>query len=37
MKIDSFEYVIKKSEFNRYRNALNKIVTHAVQVPSIIL
>ena len=29
MKIDSFEYVIKKSEFNRYRNALKKIITHA--------
>ena len=29
MKIGSFEYVIKKSEFNRYRNALKKIITHA--------
>ena len=29
MKIDSFEYVIKKSEFNRYRTALKKIITHA--------
>ena len=29
MKIDSFEYVIKKSEFNRYRNVLKKIITHA--------
>ena len=29
MKIDSFEYVIKKSEFNRYSNALKKMITHA--------
>ena len=28
MKIDSFDYVIKKSDFNRFKNVLKKTNTH---------
>ena len=29
MKTDSFDYVIKKADFNRFRNVLKKTITHA--------
>ena len=29
MKTDSFAYIIKKGEFNRFRNVLKKTITHA--------
>ena len=29
MKTDSFDYVIKNADFNRFRNVLKKIITHA--------
>ena len=29
MKTDAFDYVIKKAEFNRFRNVLKKTITHA--------
>ena len=29
MKTDSFDYVIKKANFNRFRNVLKKTITHA--------
>ena len=29
MKTDSFDYVIKKADFNRFRNVLKKIITHS--------
>ena len=29
MKTDSFDYIIKNAEFNRFRNVLKKTITHA--------